>query len=154
MRRFLTQGGNSCFPPVMCFLTQGGNSCFPPYKGRTKGGASTPGLVTVHGNPAERRNEPQNVEQGTPNVQGKRCMPLKWGCHLIRPRLTTGGLVGDQATAKKRRRRRTPGRGQPRRDDKARETVAMLKLSSFAISLIVMAIAILYRQFFKLPEIS
>ena len=35
-------------------------------------------FVTVHGNSAERGDEPQNIEQGTPNVEGKKEIPVKW----------------------------------------------------------------------------
>ena len=59
-------------------------------------------FVTVHGNIAERRNEPQNIEQGTPNVQGTRETSLKWepqhctdesGCRSSGPLFTSKFLV-------------------------------------------------------------
>ena len=37
-----------------------------------------PFTETVHGNSAERGDEPQNIEQGTPNVEGKNEIPVKW----------------------------------------------------------------------------
>ena len=35
-------------------------------------------VVNVHGNSAERGDEPQNIEQGTPNGDGKKEIPVKW----------------------------------------------------------------------------
>jgi hypothetical protein len=34
--------------------------------------------ATVHGDLVELRNEQQNIEQGTPNVEGETEIPVKW----------------------------------------------------------------------------